>query len=363
MKAALIGFAAVMMLAAVAKAEPDCRPLTPPQDQAYPGTIRLTVDATDIDHRVYHVHETLPVAGGKELVLLYPEWLPGTHVAQGRNHLNKLAGLVIKTGNTPLAWNRDPCNVFAFRLQPPAGATSVDVDFDYLSSDGAQGGPGAHQEVSRELLVLDWGSLVLYPAGHFVSRIEVEPSATLPQGWDFATALDRAGDAAAPSFKPVSFEMLVDSPLFAGKYAMRWDLDPGAAVPVHLDAFADRPDLLKGEDLDKHIDAHRALVQQAYKLFGNKHYDHYDFLVTLSENIPEGGLEHHRSSEDNTAAEYLTEWDGKAIATRELLPHEYTHSWNGKFRRPKDLWIPNYNVPMNDSLLWVYEGPCGARRG
>jgi len=356
MKAALIGFATATMLAAAAEAEPDCRPLASPQDQAYAGTIRLSVDATDVDHRVFHIHETLPAVGGKELVLLYPEWLPGTHVAQGRNHINKLAGLVIKAGDTPLPWNRDPCNVFAFRVQPPAGVTSLDLDFDYLSADGAQTGPGAHPEISREMLVLNWSALVLYPAGHFVSRIEVAPSATLPRGWEFATALDRAGDAAAPSFKPVSLEMLVDSPLFAGKYAMRWDLDPGAAVPIHLDAFADRPDLLKAEDLDKHIEAHRALVQQAYKLFGAKHYDHYDFLVTLSENISDAGLEHHRSSEDNTHAEYFTEWDGKAIADRELLPHEYTHSWNGKFRRPKDLWTPNYNVPMDDSLLWVYEG-------
>jgi predicted metalloprotease with PDZ domain len=361
MKTALIGFAAVTMLAAAANAEPDCRPLAPPQDQAYPGSIRLSVDATDIAHRVFHVHETVPVAGGKELALLYPEWLPGTHAPQGLNHINKLAGLVIKANGAningaPLAWERDPCDIFAFRVHPPAGAASIDIDFDYLSPDGAQNGPGAGQEISQEMLVLEWGSLVLCPAGHFVSRIQVEPSVTLPQGWEFATALDHAGDVAEASFKPVSLETLVDSPLFAGKYAMRWDLDPGAAVPVHLDAFADRPDLLKTKDLDKHIDAHRALIQQAYKLFGSKHYDHYDFLVTLSDNLGDGGLEHHRSSEDNTKPEYFTEWDSKTVATRDLLPHEYTHSWNGKFRRPKDLWTPNYNVPMDDSLLWVYEG-------
>jgi predicted metalloprotease with PDZ domain len=357
MRARAAGLALAMILAAgAARAEPECRPVAPPRDEAYPGVIQLRVNATDIDHRVFHVHESLQVAAGEELVLLYPEWLPGTHMPEGRNRLNKLAGLTVKAGGTALGWARDECNVFAFRIAVPAGVTAVDVDFDYLSADGAQNGPGAHQEISQELLVLEWGSLVLYPAGHFVGRIEVEPSATLLQGWEFATALDRASDPAAPSFKPVSLEILVDSPLFAGKYAMRWDLDPGATAPVHLDAFADRPDLLKTKDLDKHIDAHRALIQQAYKLFGAKHYDHYDFLATLSENIGGGGLEHHRSSEDNTNAEYFAEWDSKTIATRDLLPHEYTHSWNGKFRRPKDLWTPNYNVPMGDSLLWVYEG-------
>jgi predicted metalloprotease with PDZ domain len=357
MKSALIGLFLMAFGASGALADPECRPLVPPRDQAYPGTIQLQVDATDLDHRVFHVREAVPVVAGKELVLLYPEWLPGTHASWGRNRINKLAGLTVKANGAPLNWTRDACDVFAFRITIPDGTTAIDVDFDYLSPDGAQTGPGARAEVSADLLMLEWSSVVLYPAGCYVSRIEINPSVTLPQGWQFATALGQSsGDAASPSFKPVSLETLVDSPLFAGRYAARWDLDPGAAVPVHLDAFADRAELLHAKDLDTYIARHRTLIQQAYKLFGSKHYDHYDFLVTLSEALPGyAGLEHHRSSEDNVPIEYFTDW-GKTITARDLLPHEYTHSWNGKFRRPKDLWTANYNVPMGDSLLWVYEG-------
>jgi predicted metalloprotease with PDZ domain len=356
MRWGMVGFAAAILIAATgpALAEPECRPIPPPKDQPYAGAIKLQVDATDIGRRIYHVRETVPV-GGKELVLLYPEWLPGTHSPWGRNRLNKIAGLTVTSGGKPLAWTRDACDIFAFRVPVPDGVTSVDVGFDYLSADGAQTGPGAHAEISPEILVLEWSSVVLYPAGYFVSRIEVEPGAALPGGWQFATALDRAADDKTPAFKRASLETLVDSPLFAGKYAARWDLDPGAAVPVHLNAFADRAELLKNKDLDAHLDLHRALIKQAYKLFGAKHYDHYDFLVTVSDNIPYAGLEHHRSSENNTGPDYFTDWD-KTLVGRDLQPHEYTHSWNGKFRRPKDLWTPNFNTPMGDSLLWVYEG-------
>ena len=344
--------AALLVVARVAFAEPDCQPAPPPKDQAYPGVIRLHVDATDIDHRVFHVHETLPASGGKQLVLFYPEWLPGTHAPAGRNRINKLAGLVVKANGAALAWHRDPCNVFLFRVDAPAAAAAVDIDFDYLTGDSGQGGAGASHEVSQDLLVMEWSSLVLYPAGYYVGRIEVDPSVTLPDGWQYATALDASPDK---GFRRTTLETLVDSPLFAGRYAQKWQLDAGAPVSVRLDVFADRPGLLENKDLDKHIDLHRALVQQAYKLFGSKHYDHYDFLLTLSDNISKGGLEHHRSSENDTGTDYFTGWD-KSLAMRDLLPHEYVHSWNGKFRRPNDLWTANYNEPMGDSLLWVYEG-------
>lgn len=346
----------MFVFAGTAFADPECQPIAAPQDQPYPGAIQLHVDAADIARRVFHIHETLPVSTGKELVLLYPEWLPGTHAPVGRNRINKLAGLMIRANNAALDWRRDPCNVFAFRVAVPQGAVNVDVDFDFLSADSGQNGPGSGAEVSPDLVVLEWSSVLLYPAGYYADQIDVNPTVTLPEDWEFATALDRAPDnAPGTQFNRASLEELVDSPLFAGHYAAKWELDPGAAVPVRLNVFADRPDLLKTKDLDKYIGKHRALVQQAYKLFGSKHYDHYDFLVTVSENIPKAGLEHHRSSENGAPPEYFTGWD-KTMAGRDLLPHEYAHSWNGKFRRPQDLWTANYNQPMGTSLLWLYEG-------
>jgi len=329
-------------------ADPLCPPPMPPADRAFPGVIQLLVTATDIEQRIFHVHEEIPVAGGRELTLLYPEWLPGTHAPWGRNRINKLAGLTIAANGVPVPWIRDPGDIFAFHLTPPEGADRLKVDFDYLSPDGE----GA--EVTSDILVLEWPSAVLYPSGYPVSQIEVEPRVILPDGWRFATALEPLPRGpSATSFKPVSLETLVDSPLFAGRHIALWDLNDDEAVPVRLNVFADGPELL--EFHPEWLAAHRALIKEAYKLFESKHYDHYDFLVTVSDKIAGGGIEHHRSSQDQTGANYFTDWD-KALSLHELLPHEYVHSWNGKFRRPAGLATPNYNVPMQDDLLWIYEG-------
>jgi predicted metalloprotease with PDZ domain len=323
-------------------------PIATPKDQAYPGEIHLTVDASDLDRRIVRVHETLSGVGAGT-VLLYPKWLPGTHAPEGT--IDRLAGLRITAQGTKVSWTRDPVDVFAFRIHAPAGVKSIDIDFDYLSPTSAKVGL---LEISRDLLLLEWNSLVLYPAGYFARQIPVETSLTLPADWKFGSALETASASGAETrFKRVSLETLIDSPVYAGRYSSRLDLDPDGAVPVHLDLFADRPELL--EVTPEQLQAHRNLVQQAYKLFGSHHYGHYDFLYSLSDQIQQNGLEHHQSSEDGADPDLFTEW-AKTAHDRDLLPHEFTHSWNGKFRRPADLWTPNYNVPMQNSLLWVYEG-------
>ncbi|MGH8138923.1 MAG: M61 family metallopeptidase [Steroidobacteraceae bacterium] len=319
-----------------------------PQDRAYPGAIHLTVDASDVGRRIIRVHES--VSGiGPDTVLLYPKWLPGTHAPEGT--IDRLAGLRITAGGAPVAWTRDPVEVFAFRVHAGPGVKSIDVDFDYLSPTSGKVGA---LEISRELLMIEWNELVLYPAGYYARQIPVEASLTLPADWQFGSALESASTSGArTTFKRVNLATFVDSPVYAGRYATRLDLDPGNKVAVHLDLFADRPELLAVKP--EQLQAYRALVQQAYRLFGSHHYTHYDFLYSLSDQIQQNGLEHHQSSEDGSDPESFTEWD-KTAYVRDLLPHEFTHSWNGKFRRPADLWTPNYNVPMQDSLLWVYEG-------
>ena len=328
---------------------PSATPIDAPVDHAYPGVIRLAVDVTDTERRIFRIHETIPVEGGKDFTLLYPEWLPGWHSPEGRNRINRFSGLVMTANGNTVRWVRDSVDVFAFHVVVPGNATALDIEFQYLSPVNKQVGI---TEVSPEIIMLEWPSVILYPAGYFTRQIPVEASVRLPAGWQFATALQSRTDSKL-SFNRVSVETLVDSPLFAGLHVAHLDLDPNAAVPVRLHLFADQAELL-ALTADQ-LSAHRSLIQQAYRLFGAKHYDHYDFLVTLSNNIDSGGLEHHRSSQENAYATYLTEWD-KTIYFRYLIPHEYVHSWNGKFRRPADLWTPNYNVPMRDSLLWVYEG-------
>lgn len=320
-----------------------------PKDTTWPGTITLAVDVTDLDRHIVTVHETIPVQKAGDIVLLYPQWVPGDHGPTGP--LANLAGLAIAANGQRIDWQRDPVNVHAFHVAVPEGATALDVTFQYLSP--ASTGEG-RVEMTPDMVDLAWNTVVLYPAGVFNRGITVAPSLTIPQGWQFGTALETTGATGATTrFKPVTMNTLVDSPVYAGRNFSRIDLAPGAATPVHLDIVADRPgDLaISADELAKH----RALVQQAVRTFGAQHYNHYDFLLALSGQLGDIGLEHHRSSENGVDRGYFTGWD-KESAVRDLLPHEYTHSWNGKFRRPADLWAPNFNVPERDSLLWVYEG-------
>jgi predicted metalloprotease with PDZ domain len=327
---------------------PPAPAIAPPADIPYPGTIRLAVDATDLAHGIFAVQESLPVQAGP-LTVLFPRWLPGTHSPSGP--IDKLAGLVISAGGKRIEWRRDPVDVYAFHLDVPAGVTALDLSFQFLSAVSTREG---RVMMTPDMLSLQWIDLVLYPAGYFTRRIQVAASVTLPEGFKLATALESESIVGAQtSFKPTSFETLADSPMIAGRYFQSFDLDPGGPARVTLDVIADRPELLAATP--DQIAAHRALVQQSYKLFGSHHYDHYDFLLSLSDKMGGNGLEHHQSSEDGTQPKYFTNWD-KTPAGRDLLSHEYAHSWNGKFRRPADLWTPNFNVPMRDSLLWVYEG-------
>jgi predicted metalloprotease with PDZ domain len=319
-----------------------------PKDRPYPGQLRLTVDATDLERKIVAIHEHLTGISG-ETVLFYPEWLPGHHSPSGP--IDRIAGIQISANGSPISWTRDPVNVYAFHVHAPAGVNAIDVDFQYLSPTSMKVG---RPELSRDVLILEWNEVVLYPAGYFTRQIPVDASITLPVDWKFGSALEVASASGARTqFKTTALETLVDSPLYAGRYSTRLDLNPHAATAVNLDVFADRPELLaiKPEQLE----AYRSLVKQAYSLFGSHHYDHYDFLYSLSDQVERNGLEHHQSSEDGANPEAFTEWN-KYAAGRDLLSHEYTHSWNGKFRRPADLWTPNYNIPMQDSLLWVYEG-------
>ncbi len=335
--------------------QPQPLPLPPaiatPKDTPYPGAIDLAVDATDLDHHVFRTTETIPVKQAGDLVLVFPKWIPGNHSPTGP--LAALAGLIIKAGNQRIEWVRDVVNVYAFHVPVPQGASSITVSFDYLSplDDGKEG----RVVMTPNMLDVQWNPEVLYPAGYFSRQITLHPSLTLPDGWQYGTALEtQSTDGAKITFKPTTLNVLLDSPLYAGRYFSRVDLDPNGVVPVHLDIVADRPEDLVIKPAD--LQAHKNLIQQAYKNYGSHHYNHYDFLLSLSDEMGGEGLEHHQSSENGTGREYFTDLE-KSAAERDLLPHEYTHSWNGKFRRPADLWAPSFNVlPERDSLLWVYEG-------
>ena len=320
--------------------------IPPARDIAFPGTIQLHLDATDLTRRIFTVREHIPVPRAGDMVLLYPKWLPGAHSPGGQ--INKVAGLTITANGRTLPWVRDTLDVYGFHVDVPQGAEAIDVTFQYLSATAEDQG---RVVMTPDMASIQWIANSLYPAGYYTRDIPIEASLTVPDGWQVATALRPAkgGGTSNITYQPTSYEILADSPAIAGAHYRHIPL----SADVALDVIADNEAELAASD--PVIQLHRNLVGQAVKLFGAQHYDHYDFLFTISDNLGGNGLEHHRSSEDGVKRGYFTEW-ASAQRDRNLLPHEYTHSWDGKYRRGRDLWTPDFRTPMQDSLLWVYEG-------
>lgn len=318
-------------------------------DGTYPGVIELAIDARDVDRAIVSGTLTLPVASDGPMTFYFPRWVPGHHAPSGP--ISRIAGLSLQADGAAIAWRRDPVDMNALHFSVPAGARQVQLSFQYLSPTD----PGMGRiEITSDMADLQWTSLAPYPAGYASRNMTYRASVRLPQGWQFATALQRneqRGDTV--HFEPVDYETLVDSPIVAGRYYERVMLDDSRPAPVTLHLFADEPRLLRFETAQ--IESHRALVEQTYRLFRSRHFDRYDFLVGLTAKIGSLGAEHHRSSENFTVPSYFTDWANTA-PSRELLPHELVHSWNGKYRRGADLLTPTLDRPMRNSLLWVYEG-------
>ncbi|NJR79783.1 M61 family metallopeptidase [Sphingomonas corticis] len=315
-----------------------------PQDTRYPGTIRLDVDATDNRRGIFRVVETIPVAKAGKMVLLFPKWLPGAHSPRGE--IEKLAGLVITAGNRRVEWTRDPVDVYAFHIEVPQGARTIEARFQFIS---ATKGDQGRIVATPTMISLQPNSVSLYPAGYFTRQIPVQMTVRYPDGWTASGAIPAKVTGSTYTYDTTNYEVLVDSPILAGRYGRTWDLSPR----VKLATYADDPAELNATP--EQVDAHKRLVDQAVKTFGAQHYDRYTFLLSITDELGGIGLEHHRSSENGVTPGYFTKWN-EGPGRRNLLPHEYTHSWDGKFRRGADLWTPDYRTPMRGSLLWVYEG-------
>ncbi|WP_345778417.1 M61 family peptidase [Dyella sp. 2HG41-7] len=348
--AAAVMAACTLSAAAVAQTEMADAPA--PVDQSYAGTLTVDVDLTDAGKRIFRSHETIPVKAGA-VTLFYPKWIPGEHAPSGP--VQNVSGLIIRANGKQLPWRRDLRDMFAIHLDVPEGVNQLDLEFQFLSpGDGEGSNFGASASATPDLVDMEFNQVAFYPAGYYTRQIQIQPTVTLPQGWKFGSALEvdsQSGNTV--HFKPVSFNNFVDSPLIAGAHFNRVDLAPGASVPVHLNVVGDGDKDVKLTD--KQLEQQRNVVKQTNFLFGAHHYSHYDFLLTLSDHTGHFGLEHHQSSDDRLPANFFTD-DDMHLVTASLMPHEFVHSWNGKFRRPADLWTPNFNIPMQDDLLWVYEG-------
>lgn len=316
------------------------------RDIPYPGTIQLTVDASDVTRAIFKVHERVPVPGPGDFVMLYPKWLPGTHSPQGQ--IDKVAGFRATANGTELKWVRDTLDVYAFHIAVPQDVNAIDVDFQYVSPTAQNQG---RIVATPDMASIEWIANSMYPAGYFVRQIPVQASVIVPTGWKVATALRPSGQSGGRIDYPVtSYEILMDSPLIAGAHYRRFPLTDRVA----LDVIADTETELAAKP--EQISLHRRMVDQTVKLFGAQHYDRYNFLLTISENLGGEGLEHHRSSEDGVNLGYFTDWENHLRDRSSLMPHEFVHSWDGKYRRGADIWTPDYRTPMQDSMMWVYEG-------
>jgi len=307
-------------------------------------TISLTVDATKTPQKLLRSHEVIPVKPGP-LTIYYPKWIPGEHGPNGP--ISSVTGLKFEAGGKTIPWKRDLLDVFTFHLDIPAGITQLDASFDFIEPDG--------NSATDKLTVIEWNDVILYPAGTPAQQLSYETKLILPDGWKFGTSLPIDNQSGSQvTFKPISLDLLVDSPIIAGQYYRAIDITP-AGEPIHheLDLVADSEDALNiSSDNQKEM---TNLVAESGKLFGTRHYRDYHFLLTLSDHVAHFGLEHHESN-DSRLPERVLISPNAGMALGGLLSHEFVHSWNGKFRRPADLATPYYEEPMQTDLLWGYEG-------
>src|SRR5215472_15135022 len=307
---------------------------------------RLRVDATDAPRNILHSTVTIPVSPGS-VTLVYPKWIPGNHRPTGP--IQNLTGLHIKAGARELDWQRDLVDMWAFHVQVPAGVNELEASYDTITFNGKS------SPSSSKVLDLNWNQVVLYPQGATSDAVQVTASLRLPEGWKFGTALATASQSGnSVEFQPVSLTRLVDSPLIAGLWYRQVQLSAPGEKPTHvIDMVGESAEAIAITDQD--IASYKQLVTETGKLFAARHYEKYHFLWTLSDQTAHHGLEHHESSDNGTGEDVFSDRGAHNLEAA-LLPHEFVHSWNGKYRRPAGLVTPNYQEPMKGDLLWVYEG-------
>jgi predicted metalloprotease with PDZ domain len=314
--------------------------------------INLALDASDAPRKIFHAQLTIPASPGT-LTLYYPKWIPGEHAPSGP--VNDLAGLKFTGNGQLLKWRRALDDNWTIQVEVPSGVQEVHATLDFVSpavTDQSLFSAGA--SATEKIVVISWNQVLLYPKGWTADQISFSASVRFPAGWKFGTPLPVASQSGGEiRFSPVSLYTLVDSPVIAGEYFKVVPLNQGENPPVEMDIAADSAIALNAPP--EVWDGYSNLVKQAAALFGATHYRDYHFLLSLSDHVAHFGLEHHESNDSRTEERTLID-PGLRVYHTDLLPHEYVHSWNGKYRRPADLTTPDYQQPMQDDLLWVYEG-------
>ncbi len=338
----------VVCVSAIASLAQKSKPTPAANASAQP--IKLSVDATHAPEKILHAVMQIPVEPGP-VTLVYPKWIPGEHGPTGP--ITDLTGIEFFANGQRLAWKRDLSEMYTFHLTVPARTTTLEARFDLVMPAPPEGfSSGA--SATEQLDLVSWNQVVLYPPGRHTDDISVSASLRLPQGWHYDTALIVESDKDNfVTFRTVSLTTLVDSPVLAGRHFRRIALTPEGPIQHYIDEAADGEAALQmpAETIDKY----KRLVAETLAAYGARHYNEYHFLLTLSDHTAHFGLEHHQSSDDRVAERTMIDDDARWLAAS-LLPHEMTHSWNGKYRRPAGLATADYQDPMKGDLLWVYEG-------
>jgi predicted metalloprotease with PDZ domain len=315
---------------------------------AQKAPIQITADLSDAPRKLYHAEVDIPVTAGP-LTLTTPKWIPGTHRPWAG--VSDITGVVFTANGQPLPWRRDDVEMFEFHVTVPAGVSTLHAHLDCIVT----------ARLSQKMAALEWEKLLLYPAGIPVRDIPVQPSLIVPAGWGIGTALtpEEAGAYPVPAagavthFAATNVEQLQDSPIITGEYFHEFPLAPEISPKHYLDVVSDQPE---DSNLRPAMLAEVAnLVREADKLYASHHYSVYHFLLTLSDVAGGQGLEHGQSS-DNGVGEKGFADPGHQLPEADLLSHEFTHSWNGKYRRPVGLYEPDFATAQQGALLWVYEG-------
>lgn len=320
-----------------------CTALVPAQKP-----IQIVADLSDAPRKLYHAEIDLPVKPGP-LALTTPQWIPGHHMPSGP--VSDITGVVFTANGKTLPWRRDDVDLYEFHLTIPQGVTTLHAHLDCIVTE----------RVSQKLAAFEWEGLLLYPAHTPVREILIQPSVKVPAGWGIGTALTPVSGGSYPvpaagaitRFAVTNVEQLEDSPIITGQYFHEFALAPEIAPRHYIDVVSDEP---QDSNLRPQILADLSnLVREAAALYGSHHYHVYHFLLTLSDVAGIEGLEHGQSS-DNGGGEKAFADDAHELYYADLLPHEFTHSWNGKYRRPAGLYQPDFATPQQGALLWVYEG-------
>jgi predicted metalloprotease with PDZ domain len=287
----------------------------------------------------------IPVRPGP-FTFVYPEWIPGYH--SPHNPLADMSQLTVSAGGEPLAWHRDQVDMYAFHVTVPRGIDSITVRFTMLLNGGSS------RRASPNVAVISWTRALVYQNDIDYHHYYMKASVILPEGWSYATALTTASHAGQRiDFAEEPLAYVGDSPLFIGRYYRNVLLWHRGDAHMWLDMFADAP-----QDLEvpaKILAAYKRVPDQAFALYGSRHWHDYHALLSLSNGISFEGVEHHQSSDNRAAADFMTNPKAQLVEG-DLITHEFSHSWNGKYRRPRDLTTDNYQIPQRTDLLWVYEG-------